>query len=475
MATNYDAIIIGTGQAGPFLAQRLTSAGINVAIIERKLFGGTCVNTGCIPTKTLVASAYAAHMTRRASDFGVMVPAGVNVDMKRVKARKDAISGRSRDGVEAWLRGMSNCTVYRGHARFESPREVSVSADRLAAERIFINVGARAVVPSLPGLDQIKYLTNSSMMAMDFLPPHLVIVGGSYIGLEFGQMYRRFGSEVTIVEKGPRLISREDEDVSTAIQEILQNEGVRIRLNATCIGFGKTNSGLMARVECATGSPEVAGTHALLAVGRRPNTDDLGLENAGIATDARGYIPVDDELRTSVPGIWALGDCNGKGGFTHTSFNDSEIVAANLLDHDPRRVSDRITAYALYIDPPLGRAGLTDSEVRRAGRPALIGKRPMTKVGRAVEKGETQGFMKILVDAQTHQVLGAAILGPGGDEVIHSILDVMYAKAPYTVIQRAMHIHPTVSELIPTMLGELQPLDSTEDTSTMAARFTSTV
>jgi pyruvate/2-oxoglutarate dehydrogenase complex dihydrolipoamide dehydrogenase (E3) component len=457
MTTTYDAIIIGTGQAGPFLARRLTGAGMKVAIIERKLFGGTCVNTGCIPTKTLVASAYAARMARRANEFGVVTGA-VSVDMKRVKARKDEVSGQSRTGLEGWLKSMKHCTVYEGHARFESPREVSVGSERLTAERIFINVGGRASTPRMPGLEQVAYLTNSSMMDIDFLPGHLIIVGGSYIGLEFGQMFRRFGSEVTIIEMAGSLIQREDEDVSSAIKEILEQEGVHIRLNAKCIGFSRHGEEIAAQVDCTTGAPEVIGTHVLLAVGRNPNTGDLGLEKAGVSVNSRGYIVVDDQLRTSVPGIWALGDCNGKGAFTHTSFNDGEIVAANLLDNDPRRVSDRVPAYALYIDPPLGRAGLTEAEVRKSRRSALLGKRPMTKVGRAVEKGETQGFMKIVVDAQTGEILGAAILGTGGDEVIHSILDVMYAKVPYTVIQRAMHIHPTVSELIPTMLGELQPL-----------------
>jgi pyruvate/2-oxoglutarate dehydrogenase complex dihydrolipoamide dehydrogenase (E3) component len=460
--TNYDAIIIGTGQAGPFLARRLAASGMKVAIIERKLFGGTCVNTGCIPTKTMVASAYAAHMVRRAAEFGVVNRGSMSVDMKSVKARKDAISGQARTGVEASLRGTTNCTVYQGHARFESAREVSIGTEILQAERIFINVGGRAVVPDMPGLDQIRYLNNSSMMDIDSLPRHLIIVGGSYVGLEFGQMYRRFGSEVTIIEKGSRLVQREDEDVSAAIQDILEREGITLRLNANCIGFAKLGEEVVAQAECTTGALEVGGgSHLLLAVGRRPNTDDLGLEKAGVAVDKHGYIVVDDQLRSSVPGIWALGDCNGKGAFTHTAFNDSEIVGANLLDNDSRRVSDRITAYALYIDPPLGRAGLTEEEVRKSGRRALVGRRPMTKVGRAVEKGETQGFMKIIVDEQTHEILGAAILGAGGDEAIHSILDVMYAKAPYTVIQRAMHIHPTVSELIPTMLGELQPLAET--------------
>jgi pyruvate/2-oxoglutarate dehydrogenase complex dihydrolipoamide dehydrogenase (E3) component len=455
--TSYDAIVIGTGQAGPPLARRLAAAGMKVAIIERGLFGGTCVNTGCIPTKALVASAYAAHIARRAADFGVNIVGRLAVDMKQVKARKDAISGASRTGLETSLKSLENCTVFEGHARFESPREVTVGAARLSADRIFINVGGRALAPDIPGLDQVPYLNNSSMMDVDFLPRHLIIVGGSYVGLEFGQMYRRFGSEVTILEQGPRLIPNEDEDVSAGVQEILDKEGIKTHLNADCIRFARRGDQIVAHAECAH-APEIAGSHVLLAVGRRPNTDDLGLEKAGVSVDPHGYIGVDDRLRTNVPGIWALGDCNGQGAFTHTAYNDFEIVAANLLDNDPRSLSDRILAYALYIDPPLGRAGLTEAEVRQTGKKALIGKRPMTKVGRAVEKGETQGFMKILVDAETRQILGASILGTGGDEVIHSILDIMYAKAPYTVIQRAVHIHPTVSELVPTMLGELKPL-----------------
>lgn len=457
MTTAFDAIIIGTGQAGPSLAQRLASARWKVAIVERKLFGGTCVNTGCIPTKTMIASAEAAHLARRGAEFG-MDSGPVTVDMKRVKARKDAISGASSTGVENSLRKLENCTVYQGHARFESAREISVGEERLTSEHIFINVGGRARIPPMPGLDQIRYLTNSSMMEIDYLPERLIVVGGGSVGLEFAQMYRRFGSDVTIIEMAEHLSSREDEDVSVAIQEILEHEGIHIRVNAECIGFAAQGNQIVVKAKCQDGAPEETGTHVLLAIGRRPNTDDLGLEKAGVEVNERGYIACDDQLRTNVPGIWALGDCNGKGAFTHTAYNDFEIVAANLLDKDPRRVSDRITAYALYIDPPLGRAGMTEAEVRKSGRTALIGKRPMTRVGRAIEKGETQGFMKILVDARTSEILGAAVLGTGGDEAIHSILDVMYAKKPYQVIQRAVHIHPTVSELIPTMLGELQPL-----------------
>src|SRR5581483_7130493 len=458
MTTKFDAIIIGTGQAGPGLAGRLASAGMRVAVVERARFGGTCVNTGCIPTKAMVASAYAAHMARRAAEYGVVCGA-VTVEFNKVQARKAAISAKSREGVERWLRGMANCTVYQGQARFESSTVVSVGAERLTAARIFVNVGGRAATPDIAGLHDVPYLNNSSLMNLETLPEHLIVVGGSYVGLEFGQMFRRFGSQVTILEMRARLIGREDEDISAAIFEILRGENIDVRLDAKCIRLAKGNTAgiITAGVECASGAPEIQGSHVLVATGRRPNTDDLGLENAGVTLDSHGYITVDDQLRTNVPGIWALGDCNGKGAFTHTSYNDFEIVAANLLDNDSRKVSDRITAYALYIDPPLGRAGMTDTEIRKTGRPALSANRPMSRIGRAVEKGETQGFMKVTVDAETKQILGAAILGTGGDEVIHTILDLMYARAPYTVMQRAMHIHPTVAELLPTILGELAP------------------
>jgi pyruvate/2-oxoglutarate dehydrogenase complex dihydrolipoamide dehydrogenase (E3) component len=453
----FDAIIIGTGQAGPPLAARFSAAGKTVAIIERQKFGGTCVNTGCIPTKTMVASAYAAHVARRGDEYGFSVNGDVRVDMKRVKARKDAVSGRSNKGIEEWLRGLKNCTVIQGHARFQSSNTVVVNEEVLQADKIYINVGGRAVVPEMPGIHDVPFLTNSSMMDIDFLPEHLVVVGGSYVGLEFAQMYRRFGSEVTVVEMGPFLIGREDQDCSEAVREILEAEAIHIRLNAKCISLAKHERGVAVHVDCQEGAPEVFGTHVLLAVGRIPNTSDLSLDKAGVATDQRGYITVDDELRTNVPGIWALGDCNGRGAFTHTSFNDGEIVADNLFNQDHRRVSDRIQAYALYIDPPLGRCGMTDAEIRKSGQRALIAKYPMVRVSRAYEKAETQGFMKICVDAETKQILGAAILGTGGDEVIHVLLDVMYAKAPYTVIQRAMHIHPTVAEYLPTVLGKLEP------------------
>ena len=457
MSQHFDAIITGTGQAGPSLAARFSAAGMAVAIIERHKFGGTCVNTGCFPTKTMVASAYAAHVARRGAEYGFDVKGDVRVDIKRVKARRDEISGRSSRGVEEWLRGLKNCTVIQGHARFQSSNTVVVNDEVLQADKIYINVGGRASIPDMPGIHDVPFLTNSSMMDIDFLPEHFIIVGGSYVGLEFAQIYRRFGSEVTIVEMGPRLIGREDEDVSQAVREILEAEGIHIRLNAKCISLAKRNDGVAVGLTCEEGPPEVIGTHVLLAVGRTPNTNDLGLDRAGVATDHRGYITVDDQLQTNVPGIWALGDCNGRGAFTHTSYNDYEIVADNLFNADHRRVSDRIQAYALYTDPPLGRCGMTDAAIRKSGRAALATKYPMSRVSRAVEKGETQGLIKIAVDAETKQILGAAIPGTGGDEVVHVLLDVMYAKAPYTVVQRAMHIHPTVAEYLPTVLSQLEP------------------
>jgi pyruvate/2-oxoglutarate dehydrogenase complex dihydrolipoamide dehydrogenase (E3) component len=470
--TEYDAIIIGTGQSGPPLARRLAGEGMKVAIIERGRFGGTCVNTGCTPTKTLVASAYAAHVARRGADYGFSA-GEVKVDMKRVKARKDYVVGLSNRGVERSLKSLENCRVIEAHAQFLSPREVQVGDEVLTSDRIFINVGGRAAVPDIPGLDRIDYLTNTAMVDIDVLPRHLLVLGGSYIGLEFGQMYRRFGSEVSIVEHGPRLVAREDEDVSAAITDFLTREGVTIRPGAKCLQIDKQGDEIVMTVDC-DGVSELRGSHLLVATGRRPNTDDLGLDRAGVTRDGRGYIVVDDELRTSVPGIWALGDCNGKGAFTHTSYNDYQIVAANLCDGENRRVSDRIPAYALYTDPPLGRVGMTEAEVRNSGRPALIAKVAMEDVSRAFEKGETEGFMKILVDADTKVILGASFLGVSGDEAIHCVLDTMYAKAPYTLLRRAMHIHPTVAEFIPTMLEDLVRLPAYPATASSTSPSLST-
>ena len=468
MSRAFDAIVIGAGQAGPPLVGRMNGAGMKVAMVERHLFGGTCVNTGCKPTKTMVASAYAAHLARRAADFGVVLPGGgnaVTVDMKVVKARLDKIIHDSRGSLETWLGAMKNVTLFRHHGRFTGPHEVEVGGERLTSERIFLDVGGRATIPDLPGVEEVKTLTNATMLALDELPEHLVVVGGSYIGLEFAQAYRRFGARVTVLEKGPRLVAREDEDVSLAIRGFLEAEGITVRTGAACIRFarraGSAGSGgsgetIEVGVDCTTDSPTELASHVLLAVGRTPNTDDLGTEAAGIERDARGYLTVDDELRTSAPGVWAMGDCNGRGAFTHTSYNDFEIVAANLLDSDRRRVTDRIVAYALYTDPPLGRCGLTEEAARKTGKAIKVATRPMTRVGRAVEKDETAGFMKIVVDAASDAILGASILGTGGDEAIHGILDTMYAGGTATSLKRTVPIHPTVSELIPTMIADLK-------------------
>lgn len=458
MTEHYDAAIIGTGQAGPSLANRLSQAGWKVAVIERGRFGGTCVNTGCMPTKTLVASAYAARLAARAAEYGVVIDGRVGIDMAKVKARKDAVTGTATRNIEMWLRSMPGVTVYQGQARLTSAHEIAVGTQRLRADRIFINVGGRAVIPGIPGLEDVPYLTNESIMEIEFVPKHLIVLGGSYIGLEFAQIFCRFGSRVTVIEAAPRLVPREDEDVSAAIKDILEREHIMIALETKCTSVERTGAGIRLTVDAPSGPAEVTGSHLLLAIGRRPNTDQLGLDAAGVEVDRNGFIVTDDMLRTSAPSVWALGDCNGRGAFTHTAYNDFEIVAANLLDGDPRRASDRILTYGLFIDPPLGRVGMTEREARATGRPLLVATRPMTRVGRAVEKGETLGFMKIAVDAETHKILGAAILGTSGDEAVQCITATMAAGAPYTALQRTVLIHPTVSELIPTLLESLEPL-----------------
>jgi pyruvate/2-oxoglutarate dehydrogenase complex dihydrolipoamide dehydrogenase (E3) component len=454
MATRFDAIVIGAGQAGPSLAARLAGAGRSVAIVERHLVGGTCVNVGCTPTKAMVASAYAAHLARRAGEYGVGVGGSVTIDMARIKARKDEIAGQSRRNNESWLEGTDGVTLLRGHARFVSPREVAVGDERLTAPHIFLNVGGRAAVPDMPGLSETGYLTNSSILELESVPRRLIVIGGSYIGLEFAQMFRRFGAEVAVIETAPRLIAREDEEVSGAVQAFLEEEGIEVRLGAGRLSFER--QGDEVAVALGDGSVET-GSHVLLAVGRRPNTDDLGLDKAGVATDERGYVIVDDELKTNVEGIWALGDCNGRGAFTHTAYNDFEIVAANLLDGDDRRISDRFPVYALYTDPPLGRVGLTEAQARASGRPYKVATRPMTRVGRAREKGETKGFMKAVVDAETDLILGAAVLGVGGDEAVHGLLYAIQGGMTADEIRRTTPIHPTVAELFPTLMGDLKP------------------
>ena len=457
MAQTFDAIVVGTGQAGPALAARLAGAGQKVAVIERGAFGGTCVNDGCTPTKTLIASAYAAHTARRGRDYGFRA-GRVVIDMKAVKRRKDAVVAKSTKGVEKWMRGTKGITVVKGHARFTDPRTVKVGDQTFSAPRIFLDVGGRPLVPKMPGLDEVRFLTNQSIMDLHRVPQHLIVVGGSYVGMEFAQMFRRFGSRVTVVEMGPRLVGREDEDVSEAIRGFLEGEGIAVRVGAECISAKKAKGGVAIGIECRKGAPRASGTHLLLAVGRAPNTDDLGLEAAGIALDKRGYIEVDGELRTSNPNVWALGDCNGKGAFTHTAYNDYEIVADNLLNGAGRKHTDRVPVYALYTDPPLGRIGMGEKEIREKGIKALVGKRPMTRVSRAVEKGETAGFLKIHVEADSKRILGAALLGTSADEAVHSLIDAVYSRLPYPEFQKRVRIHPNVSELLPTVLDDLKPL-----------------
>lgn len=460
MTEYFDAIIVGAGQAGPPLAGRLTDAGMKVALIERHLVGGTCVNTGCKPTKTMVASAYAARLARRGGEYGVLT-GPVTIDMKRVASRANDIILSSRGSNESWLASMENLTFIRGHARFSGQRTIAIGDRVLAADRIFLNVGGRPMIPDMPGIHDVPYLTNAEMIALDTLPDHLIVVGGSYIGLEFAQMFRRFGSSVTVVEMGERLIGREDPDVSTAIRAILEAEDIEVRTSAKCITLTNHAAGVMVGVDCDDPPPHIEGSHVLMATGRRPNTDDLGLDAAGIETDGRGYIPVNDRLETGAEGVWALGDCNGRGAFTHTAYNDFEIVAANLLDGASRSLAERVPGYALYVDPPLGRVGLTEAQARADGKDILVSLRPMARVARAVEKAETQGFMKIVADATTRRILGAAILGTGGDEVVHGLLDMMNVGATVDQLRWAVPIHPTVSELIPTLILDLALADRT--------------
>jgi pyruvate/2-oxoglutarate dehydrogenase complex dihydrolipoamide dehydrogenase (E3) component len=454
----FDAIIIGAGQAGPFLAGRLTESGMKVALIERKDVGGTCVNTGCMPTKTLVASARIAHMAQRAPEFGVF-GGDVRFDMSIAAARARKVIEDARANTEASLNAMEGLTFIRGHARLSDPGTVLVEGELLHAPRIFLNVGGRAHVPPIPGSSDVPYLDNTDMIALEHVPEHLIIVGGGYVGLEFAQMYRRFGARVTIVERGPRLAAREDEDISAALTGMLEAEGVVVRTAADCVALANDGPGIAVTVDCLDGDRTVQGSHVLMAVGRRPNTDDLGLRDAGIDVDPRGYIVVDDKLQTNVDGIWALGECNGRGAFTHTAYNDFEIIAANLLDEENRTLGMRVPGYAVYTDPPLGRAGMTVAEAIAGGHEVLVSTRPMSRVSRAIEKGETTGLMKLVADATTRRILGAAILGVGGDEAVHAVLNLMSAGETIDTLRWSVPIHPTTAELLPTLAVDLAPVD----------------
>jgi pyruvate/2-oxoglutarate dehydrogenase complex dihydrolipoamide dehydrogenase (E3) component len=455
---DFDAIIIGTGQAGPPLAARLGGAGQSVAIVERHLIGGTCLNVGCTPTKTMIASAQVAHIARRASDFGVHATGPVTVDLAAVQRRARDLVEPGRRALEEWLAGIGGCEIVRGHARFVGPREIAVGERRLRAHKVFINVGGRASAPTWPGLDEVPWLSSTDMLSLKEAPRHLAVIGGGYVGLEFAQMYRRFGSEVTVVEMGPALVRREDPVVSAEVRTILEAEGIAVRTKAECIHATRRADGVRLSIDCAEGGRLLDASHVLIAVGRRPNTDGLGLDVAGVRTDARGYILVDDWLRTSTAGVWALGDCNGRGAFTHTSYGDADMVAANLLDGKSWSLRDRVAAYALYVDPPLARAGMTETEARAAGHRVRIGERRMDRVSRAVEKAEgSHGLMRIVVDADDDRILGAAILGPGGDEAVSSVVAAIASGVTAADLRRLTGIHPTVAELLPTLAGELGP------------------
>lgn len=446
----FDAIIIGTGQAGPPLAKSLAKNGQKVAIIEKGHLGGTCVNVGCTPTKAYVASARRAFVAGNSSDLGVKIKGEVHIDLKRIKDRKDSLIQDSRDGLEKMLTEDKSITLIRGKAIFVDNHTLEVDGKKYTAQKIYINVGARPQIPDT--FKEAPYLTNESILELKVIPEHLVIVGGGYIGLEFGQMFRRFGSKVTILEKGEKLLQKEDGDISDLLEEIMKDSGVAVNLQSNCIGAIKNNDSIEVSYSCEDNTQKLKASHFLLATGRTPNTNDLGLENTDVTLTEDGFIEVDDTLRTSVDHIWALGDCNGEGAFTHTAYNDFQIVNSQLFLDQKRFLSDRFTCYAAYIDPPLARVGMNQKDIQKKGLMAKVSEISMSKIARAKEMGETTGKLKIFIEEDTDTILGAIFIGTGADEYIHTIIDQMYAGASYKTVRDAIHIHPTISELIPTML-----------------------
>lgn len=454
----FDAIVIGSGQAGTPLVFKLASQGQKVAFIEKEHFGGTCLNVGCTPTKTYVASARRMWEAQHGEELGIEIPAGAKANLRKIKERKDALIKKSVDGIAQAVDKNENISFFRGEAHFEGRKIVAVNNALLTADEIYINVGGSAFIPD--GYGDIPYLTNQSILELEELPEHLLVIGGSYIGLEFGQMFSRLGSKVTIIEQGSSIIGREDDETSWTIQQILEEEGVDFRLGAKCLSAKKNQNGdIVAQINCSKDEvEEIKGSHLLLAVGRRPNTGNLQLEKTGVNTNDKGFIEVNEYLETNIKGIFALGDCNGKGAFTHTAYNDYEIIAENKFEGKNRKVTDRIPTYGLFVDPPLGRAGITKKEAMQKGLDVLIGHRPFSKIARAKEKGETNGYMSVVVDARTKKILGATVLGVGGDEIISGINNIMYADTSYEVIRDSVQPHPTVSELIPTVLESLTKL-----------------
>jgi pyruvate/2-oxoglutarate dehydrogenase complex dihydrolipoamide dehydrogenase (E3) component len=456
--SKYDAIVIGSGQAGNPLCQQLADRGWTVALIEKEHLGGTCINTGCTPTKTMVASAQVAHYARHAGRWGVRA-GEVRVDLAAVVARKDQVVAQWRAGLERKVRERPSLRLYRGQARFLDPHHVRVGEEVLESERIFINTGTRVDVPRLEGLDQINYLTNASIMQLTELPEHLLVVGGGYIGLEFGQMFRRFGSRVTVVHRNDHLLPREDADVTEELQKALESEGIRFVLNARTTRVDKQDGQVALSWEAGGRSETAHGSHLLVATGRRPNTEDLGLEQAGVQTDRQGFIRVNNRLETTVPGIWALGDVKGGPAFTHISYNDYQIVFANLVEGKSLTTDGRLVPYSVFTDPQLGRVGMTEKEARAAGRRLKIGKMPMAWVARAIERDETAGLMKLVVDADTDRILGAAILATEGGELVQILEFVMLAGAPYTLLKGAIYIHPTLAEGFWTLMEQVKQVD----------------
>lgn len=452
----FDAIIIGTGQAGPSLAASLAKNGYKTAIIEKGHLGGTCVNVGCTPTKAYVASARRAFAARNSEDHGVILQGDLKIDLKRIKQRKDKLVQDSRSGLEKMFADAENLTLIRGKAAFVDEYTVDVNNEKYTADKFYINVGGRPRIPE--DFKAIDYLTNESILELEEIPEHLVIIGGGYIGLEFGQMFRRFGSKVTIMEKGNQLLQREDDDIAEEIATILKDSGIEVKLDSDCLSAEKADTGISVKYNCHNRIEKIKASHVLIATGRIPNTDDLGLENTEVKLDERGFIKVNNELQTSVDNIWALGDCNGEGAFTHTAYNDFQIVNSHLFEERKRSLSDRFTCYAAFIDPPLARVGLNENDIKKQGLKARIATRLMSKIARAKEKGETAGKLKIFIENDTNKILGATFLGAGADEYIHTMIDQMYSGASYEVIRDAIHIHPTVSELLPTMLENLKDL-----------------
>jgi pyruvate/2-oxoglutarate dehydrogenase complex dihydrolipoamide dehydrogenase (E3) component len=454
----YDAIIIGSGQAGNPLTFRLADLGWTVALIEKKDLGGTCINVGCTPTKTMVHRAQVAHYARNAARWGVNA-SNVSADLAKIVAQKDEVVLSFRGSQQKQVDKRSNVRLYRDHARFVGPNQLKVGNDHFESDKIFIDTGGRPSIPSIPGLESVPYLTNESAMQLTTLPEHLLILGGGYIGLEFGQMFRRFGSRVTVLHMGKQIITREDPEIATELQKALEAEGIQFKLSASTTRVESKSGAITLSFETPAGASNITGSHLLIATGRSPNTDDLGLDKAGIETDKNGFIKVNGRLETNVRGVWALGDCKGGPAFTHISFNDFQIAYGNLIEGRNLTIENRLVPYSVFTDPQLGGVGITEKEARAKGYMLKIGKCPMTNVARAVERGETAGLMKLVVDASNDRILGASILASEGGELVQILGTLMLAHQPYTLLKGAVYIHPTLAEGFFFLMDNVKPVD----------------